>query len=88
MYSCQLIDDLTRAGYRVRVGGMITDTEAESMLWRESQLQDEIAALRATLRKVRNSAGWWAALSYVDGVRGQKSRWTEEEQELLRRAGL
>lgn len=80
MYSCQLIDDLTWAGYRVRVGGMITD--------RESQLQDEIAALRATLRKVRNSAGWWAALSYVDGVRGQKSRWTEEEQELLRRAGL
>lgn len=50
--------------------------------------EQEVEALRALLRKVQNSVGWWAALSYVDGVRGSKSRWSESEQELLYRAGL
>ena len=51
-------------------------------------LRAEADALRALLVKVRNSVGWWAALSYVDGPHGQPSRWTPAEQELLRRAGL
>lgn len=50
--------------------------------------EQEVEALRAMLRKVSGAVGWWAALSYVEGVRGHKSRWTEAEQELLRRAGL
>lgn len=49
---------------------------------------DEVFALRALLRKIQPTVGWWAALSYIDGPHGQKSRWTEEEQALLRRAGL
>jgi hypothetical protein len=51
---------------------------------------DEIEALRALLRKTRNSVGWWAALSYVDGVNhdDSTSRWTSAERALLHRAGL
>lgn len=50
--------------------------------------EQEVEALRALLCKVKGSGGWWAALSFVEGAHGQKSRWTAEEQELLRRAGL
>ena len=62
--------------------------EAEALLDERDALRDEVEALQSLLRKVHNSVGWWAALSYVDGVRGSKSRWSEAEQELLRRAGL
>ncbi len=49
----------------------------------------EIEALRALLRKVSGSVSLWAALSFVDGVRGTiPTRWTDEERALLRRAGL
>lgn len=47
---------------------------------------EEVVALRAMLRKVQGSVGWWAALSYIDGVYGGKSRWSTDERELLRRA--
>lgn len=50
--------------------------------------QDEIEALRGVLRKVQANVGNWAALSYVDGAHGGKSRWTAEERALLHRAGL
>lgn len=50
--------------------------------------EQEVDELRALLRKVQGAVGWWAALSFIDGVRGQKSRWSEAEQDLLRRAGL
>jgi hypothetical protein len=49
---------------------------------------DETEALRAIIRKVEGSPRMWAALSFVDGVRGSHSAWTPEEQETLRRAGL
>lgn len=49
---------------------------------------DEVEELRALLRKVQKSVGWWASLSYIDGSLGRPSRWTEAERELLRRAGL
>lgn len=63
---------------------MVSDTEAEAMLWEQRRRLDEIDALRALLRKVRGSVGWWAALSYIDGALGQPTRWAEEERELLR----
>lgn len=48
--------------------------------------EQEVAALRALLRKVRGAVGWWASLAYVDGAHGRPSRWSAEEQELLHRA--
>lgn len=53
----------------------------------ETSDAEEVEALREMLRKVQKGVGWWAALSYVDGVNGQ-SRWTEQERALLHRAGL
>jgi hypothetical protein len=50
--------------------------------------EQELEALRALLRKVSGAVRWWAALNYVDGLRGRKSSWSEDEQALLRRAGL
>lgn len=49
-------------------------------------MDEEVEALRALLRKIRVSVGWWAALDYVEGVRGGPSRWSPEEQALLWRA--
>jgi hypothetical protein len=49
-------------------------------------MTDELEELRKILRKVSGSVGWWAALSYIDGPHGQKSRWTEQEQAVLKRA--
>jgi hypothetical protein len=50
--------------------------------------QQELAALRALLRKVEGSPRAWASLSYVDGAHGRPPMWTPDERELLRRAGL
>ncbi len=51
-----------------------------------AEMEEELDALRALLRKVEGSPSWWASLSYIDGVHGQPSRWSPEEQALLRRA--
>lgn len=50
--------------------------------------EEEVEALRKLLRKVQGSVGMWAALSYPKGIRGGRSRWTGQEQDLLRRAGI
>lgn len=49
-------------------------------------MNSEVLALRALLRKVKNSVGWWAALSYIEGTHSAASRWSPDEQALLRRA--
>lgn len=49
-------------------------------------MNSEVVALRALVRKVKNSVGWWAALSYVEGAHGLPSRWSADEQALLHRA--
>lgn len=53
-----------------------------------SCLTAEVEALRSVLCKTQKSVGWWAALSFISGAHGKPSRWTVEEQQLLRRAGL